>query len=101
MATRNEEGHNTLTLIGRLSRDPNLAATTGGVSCLNMVVAVSTSYGQDRLQRTRFIPVTMWNAKRIGHLADILRKGMKLLITGEIHESEGKLSVNAQGLLIL
>lgn len=85
---------NNVSIIGNLTKDPEMRATTGQnqTSVCNMTVAVNDGYGDK--QRTSYIPVTVF-----GKIADncerYLYKGSKVGVTGRLQtgsykDKEGK-----------
>lgn len=71
---------NNVTLVGRLTRDPELRKTGNGKSVVNFTVAVNRQYNKDE---TDFITCVAWN-----HTADFmsnyLSKGALVGLTGNI-----------------
>lgn len=84
---------NNVSIIGNLTKDPEMRATTGQnqTSVCNMNVAVNDGYGDKR--RTSYIPITVF-----GKIADncerYLYKGSKVGVTGRLqtgsYEKDGK-----------
>lgn len=86
---------NRVILIGRLTRDPELRYTSGGVATTQFTLAVDrpfTSQGGER--ETDFIPVVTW--RQLAELcANYLRKGRLTAVEGRIQvrnydNNEGK-----------
>ncbi|SYX85936.1 single-stranded DNA-binding protein [Paenibacillus alvei] len=86
---------NRVILIGRLTRDPELRYTSGGVATTSFTLAVDrpfTSQGGER--ETDFIPVVTW--RQLAELcANYLRKGRLTAVEGRMQvrsydNSEGK-----------
>lgn len=71
---------NKVQLMGRLTRDPELKATSNGKSYANFTVACD--YGKDREgnKLTNFIPCSAWE-KRAEAIAKYFTKGQRILIT--------------------
>lgn len=71
---------NKVQLMGRLTRDPELKATSNGKSYANFTVACD--YGKDREgnKLTNFIPCSAWE-KRAEAIARYFTKGQRILIT--------------------
>ena len=71
---------NKVILMGRLTRDPELKATSSGKSYANFTVACD--YGKDREgnRLTNFIPCSCWD-KRAEAIAKYFTKGQRILIT--------------------
>ena len=75
---------NKVFLIGNLTREPELTATTNGVQMCRFGVAVNRNYSNaDGVRETDFFNVTAWrgNAEKC---AKYLHKGNKVAITGNI-----------------
>ncbi|MFA6161693.1 MAG: single-stranded DNA-binding protein [Patescibacteria group bacterium] len=81
---------NRATIIGNLTRDPEMRTTTSGQSVVNFSVATSSQWtdaaGQ-RQERTEYHPIVAW-----GKLAEIchqyLGKGRKVYIEGRLQTRE-------------
>lgn len=71
---------NTSTIMGRLTRDPELKYTSGGKAFTRISVAVKRPYTADK---TDFIDVTFWE-KRAEAVAEYFRKGHRILVQGFI-----------------
>lgn len=71
---------NKVQLMGRLTREPELKATSSGKSYANFTVACD--YGKDREgnRLTNFIPCSCWD-KRAEAIAKYFTKGQRILIT--------------------
>jgi len=78
---------NTVTLVGNLTRDPELRYTPNGAPIVNFGLAVSRSWQSDTGQRseeTNFFDVTAWN--RLGeNCAESLQKGDRVIATGRLN----------------
>ena len=75
---------NKVFLIGNLTREPELTATTNGVQMCRFGIAVNRNYSNaDGVRETDFFNVTAWrgNAEKC---AKYLHKGNKVAITGNI-----------------
>lgn len=72
---------NTITLIGRLVRDPELRTTTTGKEVSSFTVAVARSYSKDN--ETDFIPVIAWGSSA-KFVCDYFRKGSMIAVTGSL-----------------
>lgn len=74
---------NKLTIIGNLTRDPELRTTTGGVNVCSFTVAVNRRNRQEGQPEADFFRVTAWRG-----LADIcgkyLAKGRKVAVVGSV-----------------
>ncbi len=86
---------NKVTLIGRLTRDPDLKylATTNIAVC-NFTLAVNRKYKKDKGQQADFIPCEAWD-NQAENICKYLRKGSQIGVSGRIQtkswdDSEGK-----------
>ena len=80
---------NKLTIIGNLTRDPELRTTTTGINVCSFTVAVNRRYTRKNAQddggqrEADFFDVTAWRER--GELcAKYLGKGKKVCVTGEV-----------------
>ena len=75
---------NILTLMGRLTADPDLRSTSGGKSVCQFTLAVDRPFKTaDGNRETDFIPVVIWG--RPGELAaKTVFKGQRLIVEGRI-----------------
>ena len=69
---------NHITIIGRLTREPEERMTNSGRAVTNFTVAVSR-----RVEGTDFIPVVTWN-KLAGICAQYLHKGSQVMVAGAL-----------------
>lgn len=75
---------NNVTIMGRLTADPELRQTPSGISTCTVTVAVDRSYtpqGQER--QTDFIPVVAWR-QTAEFIARNFTKGKMIAITGQL-----------------
>ena len=82
---------NNLTIIGNLTKDPELRTTTGGISVCNFTVAVNSR--RNEKQETQFFRVSAWRG--LGeNCAKFLAKGKKVCVVGPVevrtYESNGE-----------
>lgn len=71
---------NKLTIIGNLTRDPELRTVSSGISVCDFTVAVSRKKGSDE---TDFFRVTVW--RQLGEIcAKYLAKGRKVCVVGPV-----------------
>lgn len=74
---------NRLTIIGNLTRNPELRTTQSGIQVCTFNVAVNPRKRQDQEQQPDFFKVTAWRG-----LADVcgkyLQKGFKVCVTGPV-----------------
>ena len=77
---------NKLTIIGNLTRDPELRTTQGGISVCTFTVAVNRRRKQGEQEQADFFRVTAWRER--GELcAKWLIKGRKVAVTGPVSVS--------------
>lgn len=79
---------NTITIHGRLVRDPEMKTTQNGISVCNLTVAVDRSFARQGEERqTDFFYCTCWRG-----LADMVgkhfSKGKEILLTGEMQSRQ-------------
>lgn len=79
---------NKLTIIGNLTRDPELRSTTGGLSVCDFTVAVNRrrSNNQNGQPEADFFKVTVWR-ERGEVCAKYLAKGKKVCVIGPVSVS--------------
>ncbi|MGM0608037.1 MAG: single-stranded DNA-binding protein [Candidatus Muiribacteriota bacterium] len=82
---------NHVSLIGNLTKDPEMRTTNNGTSVTSFTVAVNTGWGDNK--RTAFVPVKVW-AKAAESCNQYLNKGSKVAVSGRIDtgsfEKDGK-----------
>lgn len=74
-----------LTLAGNTGRDAEYKQTQGGAELCSFPVATETGYGDNKV--TTWVDVTRWG-KGAEKLADILRKGSRVAVSGEMSTRE-------------
>lgn len=76
---------NQITLIGRLTRDSEMAYTNGGTAHCNCSLAYTRSVkkGESWEDKSCFIEFTLWGRRAEG-LREYLTKGQRIGITGEL-----------------
>ncbi|WP_437829515.1 single-stranded DNA-binding protein [Niallia taxi] len=75
---------NQVTLVGRLTRDPELKLTQAGTSVTNITLAVKRSYrNQAGEYEVDFISCIFWN-KAAEHIVHYCHKGLLIAIIGSI-----------------
>ena len=74
---------NLVTLIGRLTRDPELKYSQSGKAFCNFTVAVTREFKRDEAD---FINCVAWD-KRAEAIAEYLRKGRRIAIQGRLNVS--------------
>ncbi len=74
-----------VTIVGNVGRDADLKYTQQGVAVLKFSVAVNKTIGRgdDKKQTTTWFNVTLWR-DRGEALADYVKAGMQVLVTGEV-----------------
>ncbi|MBP1907803.1 single-strand DNA-binding protein [Paenibacillus turicensis] len=85
---------NSVILIGRLTKDPELRYTPSGVAVTQFTIAVDRPVGKDKEKEADFIPVVTWR-QLAETCANYLRKGRLTAVEGRIQvrnyeNSEGK-----------
>ena len=105
---RGEEEMNKLTIIGNLTKDPELRTTSSGINVCSFTVAVNRKKSKDQEQTADFFNVSAWRG-----LAEVcskfLHKGKKVCVVGSVSvrtwESNDKhgasLEVNAEDIEML
>lgn len=74
---------NTWTGVGRITADPELKTTSGGVSVIGFTLAVDRSYAKDGNRQTDFIPCTAFRATA-DFIAKWAHKGDVVGVTGAL-----------------
>lgn len=74
---------NSVTLIGRLTRDPELRYSPSGVAVSTFTLAVDRMRKQDNQQQADFIPIVVFN-KQAENCANYLGKGRLAAVEGRI-----------------
>ncbi|WP_288891606.1 single-stranded DNA-binding protein [uncultured Sneathia sp.] len=75
---------NNVTLMGRLTRDPELKRTSKDNSYCNFTLAVNRPKIKDNPQKADFIPCTAWN-KTAEVIESWLQKGDRLIVMGRLN----------------
>ncbi|MBU5335472.1 single-stranded DNA-binding protein [Intestinibacter bartlettii] len=75
---------NSVTLIGRLTADPELKFFSSGVAISKLTVAIDRSYRKDNQSVTDFIPVEVWG-KKAEYCATYIEKGCLVAVSGSLH----------------
>ena len=75
---------NKITLIGNLTRDPELRSTSGGTTVCSFTIAVNRRFaGQDGERQTDFFRINAW--RQLGETCNrYLAKGRKVAVIGEL-----------------
>ena len=75
---------NHITIMGRLTADPELRQTASGTSCVSFTLAVDRDYKPEGGEReTDFIPCVAWRSTA-DFIAKYFSKGSSICITGSI-----------------
>lgn len=72
---------NTVILIGRLTRDPELRYTNSGHAVANFTLAVDRPFSKEK--ETDFIPIIVWQ-KQAENCAEYLFKGSQVAVEGRL-----------------
>jgi single-strand DNA-binding protein len=82
-----EATHNRVTLLGRLTRDPEIRTLDGGDQVASFAVATTDTWrnreGQPQ-ERSQFHPVVIWNQALIEATVPHLKKGSRVLLEGSL-----------------
>jgi single-strand DNA-binding protein len=74
---------NRATLVGRLTKEPELRATTSGVSVCSFTIAVDRRFKQDGHPSADFIPIVVWRGQA-ENCGKYLTKGSQIAVCGSI-----------------
>lgn len=74
---------NNVSLIGRLTKDPELRYTPSGVAVARFTLAVNRQYKKEGEQQADFINIVTWR-KTAENTANFLRKGSLAGVTGRV-----------------
>jgi single-strand DNA-binding protein len=77
---------NSVTLVGRLTRDPELRYTPQGVAVCDFTVATNRRYTKkdgEKVEEVAFVDVTAWN-RRAEVAAEYLKKGRQVALSGSL-----------------
>lgn len=81
---------NKVILMGRLTADPELRSTTGGVDVTNFTLAVDRSYAKAGTERgTDFLDCVAWRGTA-EFISRYFKKGMQVAVTGRIQTRKWK-----------
>ena len=75
---------NLVTLIGRLTADPELKFFSSGTAISKGTIAIDRSYKKDNQTVTDFIPVEVWG-KQAEYFSTCFQKGYLIAISGSLH----------------
>jgi single-strand DNA-binding protein len=82
-----EATFNRVTLLGRLTRDPEIRSLDGGDQVANFSVATTDTWRNrsgDPQERSEFHPVVIWNKALIEATVPHLKKGSRVLLEGSL-----------------
>ena len=75
---------NLVTLIGRLTADPELKFFSSGTVISKGTIAIDRSYKKDNQTVTDFIPVEVWG-KQAEYFSTCFQKGYLIAVSGSLH----------------
>ena len=75
---------NIITIMGRLTKDPEVSSSTSGTTYARYTVAVDRKYKKDGQQNTDFFPCTSFG-KQAEFVEKYLKKGTKVVLSGEMN----------------
>ncbi len=79
---------NSVTVIGNLTREPELRYTPSGAAVVKFGIAVNRSYNNrngDKVEQTDFFDVTAW--RELGeNVAESLTVGSRVIVTGRLQQ---------------
>ena len=80
---------NHVTLLGNLTRDPELKFTQGGSALCKFGLAVNQKYkkGDEWVEDPVFVDITVWG-KQAENCAEYLKKGSPVLVDGRLNFSQ-------------
>ena len=82
-----EATHNRVTLLGRLTRDPEIRSIEGGDQVATFSVATTDTWRNragEPQERSQFHPVVIWNQALIEATVPHLKKGSRVLLEGAL-----------------
>ena len=74
---------NNVTLVGRLTKEPELRATTSGVSVCTFILAVDRRFKQNGQPQADFLNIVAWKGTA-DNCAKYLHKGSQAAVSGSI-----------------
>lgn len=75
---------NIITIMGRLTKDPEISSSTSGTTYARYTVAVDRKYKKEGQQNTDFFPCTSFG-KQANFVEKYLKKGTKVVLSGEMN----------------
>jgi single-strand DNA-binding protein len=80
---------NSITVVGNVTRDPEMRYTPSGISQLTLGVAVNRSWRNQQTneweERTSFFDVVCWR-ELADNVGGSIKKGMRVLVTGRLEQ---------------
>ena len=80
---------NTITVVGNLTRDPEIRYTAGGQAKATLGIAVNRVWTNkqtnEREERTSFFNVIVWG-EMADHCSESLQKGNRVIVTGRLEQ---------------
>ena len=76
---------NSVTLVGRLTRDAEIKSTQGGTTFAKFALAVNRYAGKDKGEEVSFIDCTLWG-KQADAVGKYLTKGKQVGVVGELQQ---------------
>jgi len=77
---------NKITLIGNLTRDPELSTTSSGISVCRFTIAVNRRFQQGGEKQTDYFRIVTWR-QQADNCSRFLAKGRKVAVIGELQAS--------------
>jgi single-strand DNA-binding protein len=95
----------TMTIAGNCGKDAELRRTQSGDSVLGFSIAVDNGKDKDGNKRdSTWVKCSIWG-KRADSLADYIKKGSKLVVTGrpgvDVYEGKGQLTLSVQDITFM
>ncbi len=77
-----------ITIVGNVGKDAEIRYLRDGIAVCDFTVAVNkvTGRGDNRVEKTTWFKVTLWR-ERAETASNLVKKGTKILVTGEIDAS--------------
>ena len=77
---------NVFSFTGTVGRDAEVKSTPSGQTVLNVTVANNIGFGER--QQTLWIRVALWGKRAEGQLAQYLKKGQQVFVSGELTQRD-------------
>ena len=78
---------NTIVIMGRITKDPELKATASGINYCNFSVAVDRPFRKDQEKITDFFSVTAWRGQA-ELISKYFQKGSRILLRGQMQSRQ-------------